>query len=111
MLILVHDPGVRWAGDMMVMGCRSRWGKCGAAARSLRAVHMWRGGSSLSGAGRGASADVGRRRAMSSCGLERLVAEFSQRVVAAFEEFAGDRQARALVPEPGGGLEVVVAVG
>ena len=27
------------AGDMMVMGCRSRLGKCGAAARSLRAVH------------------------------------------------------------------------
>jgi hypothetical protein len=27
------------AGDMMVMGCGSRWGECGAAARSLQAVH------------------------------------------------------------------------
>ena len=39
MLILVHDPKRWWVGDMMVMGCCSRWGKCGAAARSLRAVH------------------------------------------------------------------------
>ena len=48
---------------------------------------------------------------MSSCGSKRLVAEFSEGVVAAFEEFAGDREARALVPEPGLGLELVVVVG
>jgi hypothetical protein len=97
---------------MMVMGCCSRWGNRGAAARSLRAVHA------------GVAAAVcreltavhrltwGRGRTMNrSCGRARLVAEFPQGVVAAFEEFAGDRQARAFVAEAGGGLEVVVAVG
>jgi len=39
MLILVRDLGWFRVGDMMVMGCCSRWGKCGAAARSLEAVH------------------------------------------------------------------------
>ena len=97
---------------MMVMGCGSRWGEVRCGRSVFAGSPRGRGGSSLSGAGRGASAEVGRWRTMrASYGLERLVAEFSQRVVAAFEQFAGDRQARALVPEPGGGLEVVVAVG
>jgi hypothetical protein len=46
MLISVHDRAVWPAGDMMVMGCESRWGRgrAGAAARSLEAVHArtWR---------------------------------------------------------------------
>jgi hypothetical protein len=48
------------AGDMMVMGCRSRWGevRCGRSVFAGRP--RGRGGSSLRGAGRGASAEVGR---------------------------------------------------
>ena len=45
-----------------------------------------------------------------SCGLERLVAEFAQRVVAALEQLAGEREAGAVAAEPLGGLEVVGAV-
>jgi hypothetical protein len=111
-LILVLDP---W----LVMGRRhDGYGvsfplgevRCGRSVFAGRP--RGRGGSSLRGAGRGASAEVGRwRTRASSCGLERLVAEVPERVVAAFEESAGDRQARALVSEPGLGLEIVVVVG
>ena len=93
-----------WAGDMMVMGCCSRWGKCGAAARSLRAVHA-----GVAAAGRRELAAVhrlregGRARA-GSCGCEPLIAEFAEGVVAAFEQLARDSQGRAFVPEPGGCL-------
>lgn len=89
----------------MVMGCCSRWGKCGAAARSLRAVHA-----GVAAAGRLELAAVhrvrkgGRATSDDSCGREPLIAEFSEGVVAAFEEFARNGQGRALVPEPGGCL-------
>ncbi len=60
MLISVRDSD--WlpvVGDMMVMGF-PLGGSCGAAARSLEAVHADVAGSRMRGAGRGASADVGR---------------------------------------------------
>ena len=47
----------------------------------------------------------------SSCGQERLVAELAQRVVAALEQFAREREAGAVAAEPLGGLQVVGAVG
>jgi len=43
--------------------------------------------------------------------LERLVAEVFEGVVAAFEQFARDRQACPLVPDARGGLLVVGVVG
>jgi hypothetical protein len=93
MLILVLDPLVGdGAGEVMVMGCRSRWGEVRCGRSVFPGRPRGRGGSGLRGAGRGASADVGRwRTRASSCGSERLVAEFPEGVVAAFEEFAGDR--------------------
>src|SRR4051794_14641765 len=46
-----------------------------------------------------------------SCGLQGLLAEFAQRVVAALEQFARDGQAGAVAAEPFGRLLVVVVVG
>ena len=43
----------------------------------------------------------GERARASSCGREPLIAEFSEGVVAAFEEFARNGQGRALMAEPG----------
>src|SRR4051794_29000844 len=55
--------------------------------------------------------DRGLRADLRSCGLERLLAEFAQRVVAALEELAGDRQAGTVAAEPRGALAVVVVIG
>jgi len=65
----------------------------------------------MRGAGRGASAEVGRGAHEVSCGRERLVAEFFEGVVAAFGEIARDREAGAVVPESLRGLAVVGVVG
>ena len=98
MLISVRDPGWLPAGDMMVMGCGSRWGKCVAAARSLQAVHAGVAAAECREPARCIGVTWGAARTRKSCGRERLVAEFSERVVAAFQQFARDRQARAVVP-------------
>jgi hypothetical protein len=44
-------------------------------------------------------------------GLQRLVFELAQGVIAALEQLAGDRQAGTVAAEPGGGLLVVGVVG
>ena len=44
-------------------------------------------------------------------GFERVVAEGFEDVIAAFEQFAGEREAGAVAADPLGQLEVVVAVG
>src|SRR4051794_17142997 len=46
-----------------------------------------------------------------SCGLQGLLDEFAQRVVAALEQLACDGQAGAVAAEPFGRLLVVVVVG
>ena len=46
-----------------------------------------------------------------SGGLQGVLAELAQRVVAALQELARDREARSITADPLGGLEVVVAVG
>src|ERR1019366_8177133 len=45
-----------------------------------------------------------------SCGLERLLAELTQRVVAARQEFARDRKTGAVAAESLSGLVVVAAI-
>ena len=68
-------------------------------------------GRRMPGAGRGDLCDEGlgaHREGHAGC--ECLLAELAQRVVAALEQLARDRQARAVVPEPLGRLAVVVAV-
>jgi hypothetical protein len=70
---------------MMVMGCGSRWGKCGAAARSLRAVHAGVAAAVCRELAAVHRLTWGAARTSGSCGLERLVAEVSEGVVAAFE--------------------------
>ena len=44
-------------------------------------------------------------------GRQGVLAEVAQRVVAAFEEFAREREARSVTADPLGGLQVVLAVG
>src|ERR1700739_3101004 len=93
------------------MGCCSRWVKrCGRSVFGGRPRE--RGGSRMPGAGRGASVTF-RRGAHGKCsrGRERLVSELSERVIAPFEEFASQRQTRAVTAEPLGGLPVVGVVG
>jgi hypothetical protein len=51
------------------------------------------------------------RTAGGSGGLQGLVSEFAQRVVAALEQLAGDGQAGAVAAQARGGLEVVVVIG
>jgi hypothetical protein len=46
-----------------------------------------------------------------SRGRQGVLAEVSKRVVAAFEELAGEREAGAVAADPLGGLQVVVAIG
>ena len=66
----------------------------------------------MPGAGRGASVTFRRcAHGKFSRGRERLVAEFSEGVVAAFEQFAREREACAVAAEPLGGLLVVGVVG
>lgn len=48
---------------------------------------------------------------VSGDGRERLVAEFFEGVVAAFEQLASEREARAVTADPLGELQVVAAVG
>jgi hypothetical protein len=108
MLISVHDPrvGRRHDVDGVPAG-----GSSDAAARSLEAVHA-----SVAAAGCGELAAVHRltwglaRTGEMSCRLERLLAELPERVVAAFEQLAREREARAVMPEALGCLQVVVAV-
>ena len=66
----------------------------------------------MPGAGRGASVTFRRcAHGEVSRGRERLVSELSERVIAPFEEFASERQARAVTAEPLSGLPVVGVVG
>jgi hypothetical protein len=110
-LISVRGPGL--APGRRHDGC---WGdpawKGGAAARSFRAVHARVG--VAAGAGREPAAahrcDEGCARITFSRGLQRLLAELTQRVVAALQKLARDRQAGAVCAQPIGGLGVVVAV-
>jgi hypothetical protein len=53
----------------------------------------------------------GCARMTTSRGLQRLLAEFAQRVAAALEQLARDRQARAICAQSLRRLAVVVAVG
>jgi hypothetical protein len=92
----------------------------------MEAVRAWqRGGGSIAGAGRkgiglitGARTTTGLGGGLDrhACGCrfdrcERGVAELAQDVVCAAAEFAGDREAGAVVVEPVGDLEVVGVVG
>src|SRR5918999_3820413 len=89
----------------------SRWGKrCGRSVYQGRP--RGRGGRSGRGAGRGASVGVRAARAWPTLrGLQRLLAELAQRVVAALEQLARHRQAGADGAEPLRRLGVVVTVG
>jgi hypothetical protein len=108
------------SGDEMIDGVLS--------PRGLRPLGLWRpasaervGGGSIAGAGRkGIGLMMGKRAAITSGGrvdelrcrrLECVVAEFAQDVVGASAEFAGDREARAVVVNPLGDFEVVGVVG
>ena len=65
-----------------------------------------------SGAGRGSSFDRGRPEGTAlGGGFQRVIAEGFEDVVAAFEQFASERQARSVTADPLGELQVVVAVG
>src|SRR3954471_25088677 len=91
------------------MGCSAG---CGAAARSLEAVHA-----GVAAALCGEPAAVHRsdwragRAPKRSGGRQGLVAELAQDVEAALEEVARQRQAGAVAAEALGGLVVVGAVG
>jgi len=70
-------------GDMMVMGCCSRWGSV-AAAQSLEAVHQVVSAATCRELAATYLCEGGLSRAASwSCGLQGFLAEFAQRVVAA----------------------------
>src|SRR6188472_443554 len=90
------------------MGC--------SVTRRGRSVYEGRppagGGRSMPGAGRGASVSVwATRAAVESCGRQGLLAELSQGVVTALEEFARDGQTGSVAPEALCGLLVVGVVG
>src|SRR5215207_5508200 len=92
------------------MGC-SRGMRCSRSVFGGPSTRWWRqqhAGSQL----RCIGVTEGRARTEGSFGgLERLVAEFAQRVVAALEQLACQREAGAVAPETLGGLLVVTAVG
>jgi hypothetical protein len=104
-------PGVGSpAGDMMVDGVLFPLGE------ALRPLGLWRPSTRTwrqqhAGSRPRCIGDIQALRAREvSRRRERLVSEFSKCVVAAFEQLASKRQARAVTAEPLGGLPVVVAV-
>jgi hypothetical protein len=88
----------------------SRWGKAvrplGLWRPSTRAWRQQHAGSRP----RCIGVTGGWARTIRSCGCDGLLAELAQRVVAALEQLARDRQARAVVPEPLGRLQVIGAI-
>jgi hypothetical protein len=111
-LTSVLDTGWLPVGYMMWWGVPA---DDGAAAQSCWAVPPAGVGRRVAGAGRGSSDDFGLaarqgRGTQAATGSKRLVAEFAQEVVAAFQELARDRDARAVTAEPLGGLPVVLAI-
>ena len=109
-LISVRDLAVRRAGDVMGDGVFPR--------DAVRPLGLWRPSTRWwrqRHAGswpRCIGVTEGRARTkVRSDGLERLVAEFAQRVEAALQELAGEREAGAVAAEALGGLVVVAAVG
>src|SRR3954452_7645153 len=86
--------------------------RCGAAARSLEAVHA---GVAAALCGEPAAGHRSDRRAgrapKRSGGRQGLVAELAQGVETALEEIAREREAGAVAAEALGGLVVVGAVG
>src|ERR1019366_8954235 len=95
------------------MGCSGRWccGRSFFLGRPLRWV-----GSSLPGAGRGSSVDLGlaaQQLVECSAGdrLQGWVAELLEDVEAALEQLASQGETRAVTADPLRGLHVIRAVG
>ena len=108
-LISVRGPALR-AGDMMVDGVIPLGEACGRSVFQGRPLGG--GGSSVAGSRpRRIGVSEGWRARTVSCGLQSLLAELAQGVVAALEEFARDREAGAVAAEPLSGLLVVGVVG
>jgi hypothetical protein len=108
--ISVHDRAVRPAGDMMVDGVIPLGEAVRPLGRWRPSTRTWRQDDAGSRP-RCIGVSEDRARKTDSRGLQRLVAELAQGVVAALEQLARDREARAVAAEPLGRLEVVVAVG
>jgi hypothetical protein len=109
--ISVHDRAVRPAGDMMVDGVIPLGEALRPLGRWRPSTRTWRQDDAGSrprciGVSEGCA-----RKPRGSGGLQRLVAELAQGVVAALEQLARDREAGAVAAESLGRLEVVVAIG
>jgi hypothetical protein len=108
-LISVHGPGWLRVGDMMVDGVIPQTALRPLGLSGPSTPRGWRQEHAGSRP-RCIGVMEGCARMMWSGGLQRLLAELAQRVVAALQQLARDRKARAIAAEALGGLGVVVAI-